>query len=543
MESSDDDAYDEVNHGQDHDSMNDLTMDQRSKRRYKSRKYNADSHKRQRIVNNTSIMTPIALDANIQKIKDGPISQEYELYLQSLGFDTDCLHIPYRPPLQPYNQQDNDNNELSDNNGTRNFITIDSKAFQDDLKCPICLDEIDGTWTVMACLHRFCGECLHRYLRMNKTFHECPNCRTKIASRRSSNPDATFDEIVNLIANKADRDDRQDRQSNQDIVKSNLIATAGMTAAELSVFRRLHKENVKKFRLRQIEIKEKLQNKSRMNITRLESSSSSHADSPSTAIICLSLLPWPVRLGETSQATKPIPVPFPIQIEGMPSTDMAEEKPNHREALQEMIQSVEGMPSTDTTEKSDHPTEQDIPVQTVPSTDAAAEESLHVESGEMTTNADENKVGLGLGQIDASNQAKDTNYWTSDNTTQAMPSNAIHADSNILEYDNLSLKKLKEPYIRVPGAMKVVDIVEYLRMMSPWVINDSKENANSNATNDPLPAPNSLSSNLKVEIAYKLGKRREVWTSLEYELITMSPDYMEDIERLDVFASLGESYL
>lgn len=75
--------------------------------------------------------------------------------------------------------------------------------FADEIKCPICLEILDKTWTVSACLHRFCCECLHKSLRQElgsqRATHECPLCRVKLASRRSSKPDPNFDKIIAIL--------------------------------------------------------------------------------------------------------------------------------------------------------------------------------------------------------------------------------------------------------------------------------------------------------------------------------------------------------
>jgi hypothetical protein len=83
-------------------------------------------------------------------------------------------------------------------------ITIDFNDGEtfggDEIKCSICLGILEKTWTVTACLHRFCSDCLHRSLRVQlgsqKIHHECPLCRAKLASRRSSKPDPKFDTLI-----------------------------------------------------------------------------------------------------------------------------------------------------------------------------------------------------------------------------------------------------------------------------------------------------------------------------------------------------------
>jgi E3 ubiquitin-protein ligase RNF1/2 len=60
--------------------------------------------------------------------------------------------------------------------------------------CPVCLGYMKKTFIVMECLHRFCGECIQKCLRLGKK--ECPSCRVHIPSRRSLRPDLNYDAIV-----------------------------------------------------------------------------------------------------------------------------------------------------------------------------------------------------------------------------------------------------------------------------------------------------------------------------------------------------------
>jgi hypothetical protein len=85
-------------------------------------------------------------------------------------------------------------------------VDVDLSVLEDiiseDMKCPICLGPIDTTLTATTCLHRFCSECLERSLRVNlgpKDHHDCPSCRAKLASRRSSKRDSRFDELIRIF--------------------------------------------------------------------------------------------------------------------------------------------------------------------------------------------------------------------------------------------------------------------------------------------------------------------------------------------------------
>jgi len=46
---------------------------------------------------------------------------------------------------------------------------------------------------VKLCLHRFCGDCIEKYIRVKK---ECPTCRVAIGSRRFLRTDKKMGEII-----------------------------------------------------------------------------------------------------------------------------------------------------------------------------------------------------------------------------------------------------------------------------------------------------------------------------------------------------------
>jgi len=143
----------------------------------------------------------------------------------------------------------------------------------EELKCGICLGTIDRTWAVTACIHRFCSDCLHRSLRMElgsqKMNHECPLCRVKIPSRRSTKPDPTFDALIGILvgydragssvepSSRATAQEGPDEDNNDD--DDNAMPQGGggggvrtrreeRTRIDVSAFRKVHEENVRKFR-------------------------------------------------------------------------------------------------------------------------------------------------------------------------------------------------------------------------------------------------------------------------------------------------------
>jgi len=91
------------------------------------------------------------------------------------------------------------NTDIALINNKKNFETkIKSlKNLNSLFQCPICLGYMKKTFIVMECLHRFCGECIQKCLRVGKK--ECPSCRVHIPSRRSLRPDLSFDDVIGKV--------------------------------------------------------------------------------------------------------------------------------------------------------------------------------------------------------------------------------------------------------------------------------------------------------------------------------------------------------
>ena len=106
-------------------------------------------------------------------------------------------------------------------------------SFTNEIVCAICMDVIDTTWTVMACLHRFCSSCLQKCLRMERAgnhSHECPLCRAKLASRRNCKADPLYDRLIATLMNRSVDSDC----SNNDINSSSGPDGAGATGRATS---------------------------------------------------------------------------------------------------------------------------------------------------------------------------------------------------------------------------------------------------------------------------------------------------------------------
>jgi len=362
--------------------------------------------------------------------KNPNISPDYERYLQSLDLNIDCFSIQYSPP------------EPIIINNDRNYIDLDKSLFMDELKCPICLGEIDKTWAVMACLHRFCGECLHRYLRINKAVHDCPNCRTKIASRRSSTADLTYDDIINVLF--GDNND------------------PGQTVIDLALYKRKHQDNIRQFRIKQHEFT----SRRIMN----PFIGSNHNEKTDSCMICISLAPWLETCGAH--------IVTDIQTHRTDGNDRCK------------YQSVSISDS-----------------QNILNEDHTKEEDSVLDSDELPRHSQPNET-IAKVQVDA----------PSDTLPQCHES--VRSDKEVNEMKSLeqpcrddcpllspverpvpvakagsehALKLLKMPYLRVPGAMTVSDVKEYVKIFSPWI-----------------PPKTNTVSDCDVEIGFKPGKKKPV---------------------------------
>ncbi|GJP49079.1 hypothetical protein CLOM_g8341 [Closterium sp. NIES-68] len=87
------------------------------------------------------------------------------------------------------------------------MVAISLIDIRKELQCPICLGIIRRTRTVMECLHRFCGDCIDKAIRLGN--NECPSCRAHCASRRSLRADPRFDALVAAVFPNRDRIEKE----------------------------------------------------------------------------------------------------------------------------------------------------------------------------------------------------------------------------------------------------------------------------------------------------------------------------------------------
>jgi len=76
-------------------------------------------------------------------------------------------------------------------------MLLSTSGLSEDLSCPICMGTYQRVMVVKNCLHRFCSECIEKWLRSGH--QDCPKCRNRIPSRRSLRPDPIFERMIHRL--------------------------------------------------------------------------------------------------------------------------------------------------------------------------------------------------------------------------------------------------------------------------------------------------------------------------------------------------------
>ncbi|KAG4959892.1 hypothetical protein JHK87_036525 [Glycine soja] len=116
------------------------------------------------------------LEAEVQPVEEVDLDQSYSMSEGDKDEDGD---------------EDEDEEEY-----VKRYVTIDLANLK-ELRCPICLGILRKTKAVMECMHRFCGKCIEKSMRLSN--NECPVCRVHCPSRRSLRDDPNFDNIIAAI--------------------------------------------------------------------------------------------------------------------------------------------------------------------------------------------------------------------------------------------------------------------------------------------------------------------------------------------------------
>ena len=74
------------------------------------------------------------------------------------------------------------------------------------LHCAVCLQVLERT-VVAPCMHRFCQECVEKWLRVGR--HDCPECKLHTHTRRAFKRDVRIDSLIQNLIEEGTIDDAQ----------------------------------------------------------------------------------------------------------------------------------------------------------------------------------------------------------------------------------------------------------------------------------------------------------------------------------------------
>ena len=74
------------------------------------------------------------------------------------------------------------------------------------LHCAVCLQVLERT-VVAPCMHRFCQECVEKWLRVGR--HDCPECKFHTHTRRAFKRDVRIDSLIQKLIEEGTIDDAQ----------------------------------------------------------------------------------------------------------------------------------------------------------------------------------------------------------------------------------------------------------------------------------------------------------------------------------------------
>ncbi|KAF5950179.1 hypothetical protein HYC85_012172 [Camellia sinensis] len=129
--------------------------------------------------------------------------------------------------------------------GKIKWLLVKLPALRTYVQCPICLGIgiIKKTRTVTECLHRYCRECIDKWMRMGNK--ECPACRTHCASQCSLRDDPQFDALIHFLYDDIEKyeekelafheeEKTRDKQASTSMKHGHLSGDSGINCPDLS---------------------------------------------------------------------------------------------------------------------------------------------------------------------------------------------------------------------------------------------------------------------------------------------------------------------
>ncbi|EIE19839.1 hypothetical protein COCSUDRAFT_58076 [Coccomyxa subellipsoidea C-169] len=77
-------------------------------------------------------------------------------------------------------------------------MDIDLSSLEAETRCSVCLGIVKSCRLVSGCMHRFCADCIEKWLRVASE-PSCPQCRVQMQSRRDCKRDVRFDRLLKLL--------------------------------------------------------------------------------------------------------------------------------------------------------------------------------------------------------------------------------------------------------------------------------------------------------------------------------------------------------
>ncbi|KAE9597185.1 putative aminoacyltransferase, E1 ubiquitin-activating enzyme [Lupinus albus] len=122
---------------------------------------------------------------------------------EMLTSDGSNHELPEDEVQSDLSEEDDEIDEFLDLSNVREFV-----------ECPICLGIIQKTKAIKECLHRFCGECIEKSMRLCN--HECPICRTHYAGQSSLKEDPNYDTLIASIYPRIEKYEEEELSLHED---------------------------------------------------------------------------------------------------------------------------------------------------------------------------------------------------------------------------------------------------------------------------------------------------------------------------------------
>ncbi|KAL4585635.1 hypothetical protein LXL04_010258 [Taraxacum kok-saghyz] len=106
---------------------------------------------------------------------------------------------------------DGKSTDEDDSQDNSEYISVDVDLLHELLDCPLCKEIAKKVKAIKYCLHRFCGECIDKWLENGNT--ECPTCKTDFVSQKALVRDHNRDKLVAVCFPDREEHEAQDEDT------------------------------------------------------------------------------------------------------------------------------------------------------------------------------------------------------------------------------------------------------------------------------------------------------------------------------------------